>query len=169
VRIVTWNVNSLKQRLPRLLPWLDQRRPDVVCLQETKLADDKLIEARLTELLGAPDSLVLPTITHIHASVLPVLAAGGCAIGDDGPPTSQTRDVAAFTRLHNPGSVDIEPSAIRGIITLMMMGVTIAPIDAPLCNTLFPRPRSSSTSERRIVCIAHGQCPDSKNPRSIRQ
>jgi exodeoxyribonuclease-3 len=44
MRIVTWNVNSLKQRLPRLLPWLDQRRPDVVCLQETKLADDSFDE-----------------------------------------------------------------------------------------------------------------------------
>ena len=40
MRIATWNVNSLKQRLPRLLPWLDERGPDVVCLQETKLADD---------------------------------------------------------------------------------------------------------------------------------
>ena len=40
VRIATWNVNSVKQRLPRLLPWLDERQPDVVCLQETKLADD---------------------------------------------------------------------------------------------------------------------------------
>jgi exodeoxyribonuclease III len=40
VRLTTWNVNSVKQRVPRLLPWLDQRRPDVVCLQETKLADD---------------------------------------------------------------------------------------------------------------------------------
>jgi len=40
VRISTWNVNSVKQRVPRLLPWLDQRKPDVVCLQETKLADD---------------------------------------------------------------------------------------------------------------------------------
>jgi len=40
VRVVTWNVNSIKQRLPRFLPWLDERRPDVVCLQETKLADD---------------------------------------------------------------------------------------------------------------------------------
>jgi len=39
VRIATWNVNSVKQRVPRLLPWLDQRKPDVVCLQETKLAD----------------------------------------------------------------------------------------------------------------------------------
>jgi exodeoxyribonuclease-3 len=40
VRVATWNVNSVKQRLPRLLPWLDERGPDVVCLQETKLADD---------------------------------------------------------------------------------------------------------------------------------
>ena len=36
----TWNVNSVKQRVPRLLPWLDERRPDVVCLQETKLTDE---------------------------------------------------------------------------------------------------------------------------------
>jgi exodeoxyribonuclease-3 len=44
VRVATWNVNSLKQRVPRLLPWLDERRPDVVCLQETKLADAALHE-----------------------------------------------------------------------------------------------------------------------------
>jgi exodeoxyribonuclease-3 len=44
VRIATWNVNSVKQRVPRLLPWLDQRQPDVVCLQETKLADDAFAE-----------------------------------------------------------------------------------------------------------------------------
>jgi exodeoxyribonuclease-3 len=48
VRIATWNVNSVKQRVPRLLPWLDQRRPDVVCLQETKLGDEAF-----RELLGA--------------------------------------------------------------------------------------------------------------------
>ena len=48
VRVATWNVNSVKQRLPRLLPWLDERKPDVVCLQETKLTDEAF-----TELLGA--------------------------------------------------------------------------------------------------------------------
>jgi exodeoxyribonuclease-3 len=47
VRVVTWNVNSVKQRVPRLLPWLDQRQPDVLCLQETKLADEAF-----TALLG---------------------------------------------------------------------------------------------------------------------
>ena len=40
MRIATWNVNSVKQRVARLLPWLDERRPDVACLQETKLGDD---------------------------------------------------------------------------------------------------------------------------------
>jgi exodeoxyribonuclease III len=52
VRVVTWNVNSVKQRLPRLLPWLDQRQPDVVCLQETKLTDDafaSLLSAELAD------------------------------------------------------------------------------------------------------------------------
>ena len=40
MRIATWNVNSLKARLPRVEGWLQYARPDVLCLQETKLADD---------------------------------------------------------------------------------------------------------------------------------
>ncbi|HEY8216037.1 MAG TPA: exodeoxyribonuclease III [Acidimicrobiia bacterium] len=40
MRIATWNVNSLKARLPRVEAWLEDARPDVLCLQETKLADD---------------------------------------------------------------------------------------------------------------------------------
>jgi exodeoxyribonuclease-3 len=39
MKLATWNVNSLKIRLPQLLAWLAQRGPDVVCLQETKLED----------------------------------------------------------------------------------------------------------------------------------
>ncbi|MGH3917708.1 MAG: exodeoxyribonuclease III [Pseudonocardiaceae bacterium] len=52
VRLATWNVNSVRSRLPRLLPWLDARAPDVVCLQETKLpvdAFDELVGPALTE------------------------------------------------------------------------------------------------------------------------
>ncbi len=52
VRIATWNVNSVKQRLVRLLPWLDERAPDVVCLQETKLADDAFAALLGAELEG---------------------------------------------------------------------------------------------------------------------
>jgi exodeoxyribonuclease-3 len=45
VRLATWNVNSALVRLPRLLPWLDERKPDIVCLQETKLSDEAFAEA----------------------------------------------------------------------------------------------------------------------------
>jgi exodeoxyribonuclease-3 len=40
VRIATWNVNSVLARLPRLVEWLEQAAPDVVCLQETKVGQD---------------------------------------------------------------------------------------------------------------------------------
>jgi len=39
LRVATWNVNSLRARLPRVEEWLDYACPDVVCLQETKIAD----------------------------------------------------------------------------------------------------------------------------------
>jgi exodeoxyribonuclease III len=39
VRVATWNVNSLKARMPRVEEWLPRAQPDVLCLQETKLSD----------------------------------------------------------------------------------------------------------------------------------
>ena len=49
MRIATWNVNSLSARLPRLLSWLASAEPDVVVLQETKLAQDAFPTAQLAE------------------------------------------------------------------------------------------------------------------------
>ena len=40
MRIATWNVNSIKQRLDSALAWLAERQPDIVCLQETKCVAD---------------------------------------------------------------------------------------------------------------------------------
>jgi exodeoxyribonuclease-3 len=47
LKLATWNINSLKVRLPHLLDWLGTHRPDVVCLQETKLTDDKFPQMEL--------------------------------------------------------------------------------------------------------------------------
>lgn len=47
MKIATWNVNSLKVRLPHLLGWLADRQPDVVCLQETKQQDADFPHAEL--------------------------------------------------------------------------------------------------------------------------
>jgi hypothetical protein len=41
MKLATWNVNSLKVRLPQLLAWLAIEQPDVICLQETKLEDSR--------------------------------------------------------------------------------------------------------------------------------
>jgi len=41
MKLATWNVNSLKVRLPQVLQWLESSPVDVLCLQETKLTDDK--------------------------------------------------------------------------------------------------------------------------------
>ena len=38
-KAATWNVNSLKVRLPQVLDWLAREKPDVACLQETKTPD----------------------------------------------------------------------------------------------------------------------------------
>jgi exodeoxyribonuclease-3 len=45
MKIATWNVNSLSVRLPQLLDWLEAHQPDALCLQETKLTDDKFPHA----------------------------------------------------------------------------------------------------------------------------
>ena len=39
-KVVTWNVNSLKVRMPRVEAWLSEVKPDVLAMQETKLSDD---------------------------------------------------------------------------------------------------------------------------------
>jgi exodeoxyribonuclease III len=49
VKIATWNVNSLKVRLPQVLDWLAEQRPDALCLQELKLEDKGFPEAALAE------------------------------------------------------------------------------------------------------------------------
>ncbi|MGN6388427.1 MAG: exodeoxyribonuclease III [Burkholderiaceae bacterium] len=47
MKLATWNVNSLKVRLPHVLQWLADNPVDVLCLQETKLTDDKFPTAEL--------------------------------------------------------------------------------------------------------------------------
>ena len=50
MRLATWNVNSLTARLPRVTEWIDLQHPDVLCMQETKQADDKFPEEAFAEL-----------------------------------------------------------------------------------------------------------------------
>jgi exodeoxyribonuclease III len=99
VRIATWNVNSVKQRLPRLLPWLDERQPDVVCLQETKLTNDAFLEL-LGDALKERDYAVAVhgEATWNGVAILSRLGVEDVARGipgEPGFPTPEARAVAA--------------------------------------------------------------------------
>ena len=48
MKLATWNVNSLNVRLPHVLDFLAAQKPDVLCLQETKLEDAKFPIAEIT-------------------------------------------------------------------------------------------------------------------------
>jgi exodeoxyribonuclease III len=49
MRVATWNVNSLRARLPHVLPWLERAQPDVLCLQEVKCVDEQFPREPLAE------------------------------------------------------------------------------------------------------------------------
>ncbi len=99
MRIATWNVNSVKQRVPRLLPWLDERRPDVVCLQETKLADEAFLELLGEELAERGYAVALNgEATWNGVAILSRVGLDDVATGlPDGPgfPRPEARVVAA--------------------------------------------------------------------------
>jgi 8-amino-7-oxononanoate synthase len=88
------------------------------------------IEERLTELLGSEDSLLLPTITHIHASVIPVLAASGTIFLDarahktmyDGCQVARARGAAVRRfRFEDPEHLDELLAAERDSARLVCM------------------------------------------------
>ena len=73
MKIATYNVNGVNGRLPVLLRWLAETKPDVVCLQELKAPDEKF-PALLTP-AGTPHralflqaSAAIPAACHLHRS-----------------------------------------------------------------------------------------------------
>lgn len=95
MKLATWNVNSLNVRLPRLLDWLAANRPDVVCLQETKLDDERFPRAPLAA--AGYRSLVHGQRTYNGVALLvrEGLAADDVATGVPGFADEQKRVIAA--------------------------------------------------------------------------
>src|SRR3546814_15583785 len=50
MRIATYNINGIKARLPRLLEWLTETQPDIVCLQELKTSDETFPEKDIRDI-----------------------------------------------------------------------------------------------------------------------
>ena len=96
MRVATWNVNSVKQRVPRLLPWLDQRGPDVVCLQETKLADDAFLDLLGDDLKARGYEIALQgQVQWNGVAILSRVGLEDVVTGVAGAPLDEARAVAA--------------------------------------------------------------------------
>ncbi|MDR1662736.1 MAG: exodeoxyribonuclease III [Azoarcus sp.] len=83
MKIATWNVNSLKVRLPQVLDWLVGNRPDALCLQELKLEDEAFPEAEIRA-------------AGYHAVFAGQKAYNGVAILAAAPPEDVARGIPDF-------------------------------------------------------------------------
>src|SRR5512145_1027817 len=93
MKLATWNVNSLKVRLPHLLEWLAANPVDVVCLQETKSEDQNCPQAEL-EAAGYR-SVFSGQKTYNGVAILSREAAGDVKCGIPGFEDEQKRVLAA--------------------------------------------------------------------------
>jgi exodeoxyribonuclease III len=126
MRIATWNVNSLKARQDRVLEWLDLRAPDVLLLQETKLADDA---APLMAFAMAGYELV----HHGEGRWNGVAIASRVGIADvvvnfgDGP----VRDSGPGSGLSQTGEEDFDPFDEARMVSAVCGGVRVVSLYAP--------------------------------------
>jgi exodeoxyribonuclease-3 len=93
--LAAWNVNSLNVRLPRLLGWLAARKPDVVCLQETKLEDAKFPAAEIAAAGYSAHFTGQKTYNGVAILVRDGLAATDVTLGIPGFEDVQKRVIAA--------------------------------------------------------------------------
>ena len=94
MRIVTWNVNSIRTRLPRLLDVLDRHQPDVICLQELKVVDEHFPTLAVKQ--AGYHSSVVGQKTYNGVAILSKEKADNVATSmADGTDDAQARLVAA--------------------------------------------------------------------------
>lgn len=93
MKLATWNVNSLKVRLPQVLDWAARHQPDVLCLQETKLEDPNF---PLQEVSAAGYlALCSGQKTYNGVAILSLAVGAECAMGIAGHEDVQKRVIAA--------------------------------------------------------------------------
>jgi len=92
MKLATWNVNSLKVRLPQVLDWAGRHRPDVLCLQETKLVDANFPSREIAE--AGYQVLCSGQKTYNGVAILSLAAGAECATGITNYEDAQKRVIA---------------------------------------------------------------------------
>lgn len=136
MKLATWNVNSLRVRLPHLLAWLEETQPTLVGLQETKLIDEKFPQAEIEAagydvafvgqptyngvailsrrgVLGAPKDVVFqdPRLPddqkRLIAATYPVLASGSGAANVAAPASTLAGQSIRFVCAYVPNGSEV--------------------------------------------------------------
>ncbi len=95
LRIATWNVNSVRARLPRVLAWLEAERPDLLCMQETKVRDEEFPRAEFESAGYAIECRGQPTLHGVALASRAPLSGVIRGLADD-PPNAEARLIGAF-------------------------------------------------------------------------
>jgi exodeoxyribonuclease III len=139
MRLATWNVNSLAVRLPQVIDWLAAHQPDVLCLQETKLTDDKFPHAEI-EAAG------------YHVQWFGQKTYNGVALISKLPATDIVRNI--------PGHDDVQARVLAGTVGgVRVVGVYI-PNGQSVESDKFPYKLAWLAALRRWLeqqCAAHPQ------------
>lgn len=93
MKLATWNVNSLKVRLPQVLAWAEKHRPDALCLQETKLEDAKFPHPEIAA--AGYQVLCSGQKTYNGVAILSRIAGSDCATAIADYEDVQKRVIAA--------------------------------------------------------------------------
>lgn len=91
IRVATWNVNSVRQRIDLLLTWLKECQPDIVCLQEIKCIDEAFPRLEI-------EALGYNVVTHGQKTF------NGVALLSSSGSTRPSRASPATTRTPTPAS-----------------------------------------------------------------
>ena len=93
MRIATWNVNSLKVRLPHVLDWLAANQPDALCLQETKQEDSQFPLAELRQ--AGYQSVFSGQKTYNGVAIISKISPDDVTVGMPNFPDAQKRVISA--------------------------------------------------------------------------
>ena len=124
MRVATWNVNSLKARLEKVFWWLERAKPDVLLMQETKLADD---HAPIAEFSRAGYELA----HHGEGRWNGVAIASRCGISD-----VITNFGVALVPAATPEAGDDEPLSEARMISAVCGGIRVVSLYAPNGRTV---------------------------------
>jgi len=137
LKIATWNVNSVRARLPRVLAWLESERPDLLCMQEIKVRDEDFPREAFAE-AGYEIECFGQPLSHGVALASRVKLTGVIRGLADDPPAAERRLIGALidgvrvVNVYVPNGTEVGSERFRGKLAwFRRLRATLAALQQP--------------------------------------